>query len=139
MSIVGTYKNINGVISNRRRRRLVRQGKPIEREVWVVEAEDAIANVGFTILFDARYSGEATATPQIGTRNISIVSSPVSSPMLTAAREEDLVSVDLEIAVEDGDYVVRNLQVRERAPKDLNSLRGRKPKGRGKPGGRKKD
>ena len=70
MSIAGTYQNIKGVVVDRRRRPLARRKKLIEREVWVVEAGDIIQNVGFTIMIDSRFSGPASATPQLGTQNI---------------------------------------------------------------------
>lgn len=127
MSIAGTYQNIKGVVVDRRRRPLARRKKLIEREVWVVEAGDIIENIGFTIMIDSRFSGPPTATPQLGTRNVCIVSGPLlESPVLSTVRDDELVTVDVVIAVEDNEYVVKELAILPRLGKALGGKKGKK-------------
>lgn len=127
MSIAGSYQNIKGVIVDRRRRPLARRKKLIEREVWVVEAGDIIQNVGITIMIDSRFSGPASATPQLGTRNICIVSGPLpGSPQLASARDDELVTVDVVIVVENDDYVVKELAIHPRQAKAVGYKKGKK-------------
>jgi hypothetical protein len=127
MSIAGTYQNINGVVIDRRRRPLARRRRLIDREAWVIEAGDIILNVGFTILIDSTYSGPASVTPQLGTRNIYIVSAPLKeSLVLTEARDDELVTVDAVIDVDGGEYVLKELVVRPRASKAIGKKTGKK-------------
>lgn len=127
MSIAGIYQNIKGVVVDRRRRPLARRKKLIEREVWVVEAGDIIQNIGFTIMIDSRFSGPPTATPQLGTRNVCIVSGPLlGSPILSTVRDDELVTVDVVIAVEDNEYVVKELAILPRLGRALGAKKGKK-------------
>jgi hypothetical protein len=130
MSIVGTYSGIRGVVSDYRRRLVMRGKKSLVREVWVIDAEDMLDNISFTILIDSRYNGIATATPDLGTRNVSIVSGPLPSDQLSALSEAELVVLDLEIEAvySQRDFVVRNLSICPRLRKTETSIRGGKDK-----------
>jgi hypothetical protein len=130
MSIAGTYSGIRGVVSDYRRRLVMRGKKSLVREVWVIDAEDILENISFTILIDSRYNGVATATPDVGTRKVLIVSGPLPNEQLRALSEAELVDLDLEIepVYPQRDFAVRNLCIRTRMRKADTSIRGGKGK-----------